>query len=116
MRSSATGGTEEKAAKDTMRTSRPRARSKGFTLVEVITAIAVFAVLVALLVPASLSMQRRMRRSRERAVEVVRVHQEAQRFLITGEVSSDAFVGQGEGCVRISASQGEPDFALEVPR
>lgn len=94
---------------------RDRFRADGFTLVEVVTAIAVFSVLVALLLPTAGIISRRTQRSRNDSEEVFKVRQEAHRYLVTGQVLNEAVKEERADRVRIRLKDDQEGFFLEVP-
>lgn len=120
-----------KGAWDTMRTCLYQARCdgssqqsavgnqqrlRGFTLVEVVTAIAVFAVLTALLLPAASYVRNRIQTSRMRIIEVNIVHNEVQKYLVTGDVSESAIAAEKPGSIEIRLAKPEATFSIEAPR
>lgn len=91
-------------------------RLRGFTLVEVVTAIAVFAMLTALLLPAASYVSRRIQVSRTKTIEVSAVHNELQKYLVTGKVSESITATEEPGYIEISLTKPGTAFSIRAPR
>ena len=99
-----------------MRTSRFRAtfRSAGFTLVEVVVALGVFSILVALLLPLASSISKRTAADSAAIADIETVRGAVHEYLITGEAPAGVDMEETPRALVFSSKDG--GFAIEVPK